>query len=363
MKISKNNIIIIVVAVLTLVIGVVGIMNPTKTKKSELESQVMVEETIMKEDSTVGEEATTEETATVDEETTTEEEVTTNQEKITEEETTTIAKIEVESVEEYETSIFHIGVTTVRVVTESGEEVTTAPQLSEEEQKILTDKTFYDRIPDIEINKKKIQWLRENYGDSFTCGGREFNYSSSYEDFVVKEKTGDIHIMTSTSTSTLGYNYINRRYYRVAEYLGYYGTDHALYGNEEAFEYMEYFVTDKDYGSTEPNVVAINEAYVKELGWTEKPADETANNWTLMTTEGVPVTINADGYIKIYILYPDTELDSYLFTIEEYKELVSTYKYYIRTRTSEHYFAGSYTGTSYTDYIYAYATIDEIAVE
>ncbi|MBQ2982110.1 MAG: hypothetical protein IJD58_08350 [Lachnospiraceae bacterium] len=219
-------------------------------------------------------------------------------------------------------------------------QTTTAPKVPTEEERIANlkewDKERYDCTPNEEIHKLKIQWLRDNYGDKFTCNGMEFTYDSSYADYIAIEKKNDVHLMTSKTTSIIGYDYYKRRYYRVAEYLGYYGTDHILYNNTEAFEYAHWIESGVDEGTTAPNAEAINEGYVKELGWTEdiKVSGE-YHFWDFISTEEVPVSIYEDGYLTINIKYPtDTKYNKYKFTIEEYNEFVAIHKWIVSSDTS-----------------------------
>ncbi len=270
-----------------------------------------------------------------------------NKEKTTEKQTESSTK---QSFEDWIASVGGV----VTVTTTRTESSTTAPKptLSAEEYAIQNDKKNYKWTPNESLHQKKVQWLREKYGDKFTCNGMEFVYEASYPDFIVNEKYCDVHLMTSATTSTIGYNYYKRRYYRVAEYLGYYGTDHALYNNADAFKYTYIIESGVDEGTTAPNAEATNEAYLLSSGWKRSERNEYLDNYEFISPVGVPAAVYESGYLKIYIKYSgDSEAKAYYFTIEEYNKFVTTHTWTVGSRTRQHYFSGQYVGTSQFKYL------------
>jgi len=361
----RKSISIVVISVLmVIVIGAIGIGinesmrkenvvtddNVAKGQRIERESSSL--KFLLSEDET--EETTSELVAEIEEETTTEEvteEVTTEPiteavtESVTEE--TTAVEIEYRTESTYDIQI-ELG---TYIVTQSGEPVTTQSEEDKRNKRIEMDKTEYYYTPDKELHQEKIQWLRNKYGDKFTCNGKEFVYDDYYSDFVVYEKRGNIHYMTSPSTSTIGYWYYKIRYYRVAEYLGYYGAEHPLYNNEEAFNYKYWIDSDIDEGRTVENAEGNNEAYLISLGW-EKSSTEILDNWEFMSKEGVPVAVYESGYLNLYIMYPGSgDIEECRMTIEEYNEFINKYDFRVGEQTRHHTVAGMDWGKSSYKYV------------
>lgn len=192
---------------------------------------------------------------------------------------------------------------------------------------------------DEEITKEREEWLKENFGDKFTCNGMEFVYNKTYEKFCTTRKTSYLHLITSTTTSTIGYNYQIEYYPFLADYLGYTGTDNrpAYYNNTKTFDYPRTLET----GSTVTDVESTNKAFLKQLGWEEPiPVGDEICGWDYISTDGVPITVERDGYLYIYIKYSaDETYSEYSFTIEEYNEFIATHTWTVR---SEHIYVSWY---------------------
>ena len=93
------------------------------------------------------------------------------------------------------------------------------------------------------------------------------------------------------------------------------------------------------------NQVENNDFYLKQLGWVEtEPAENAAKFWKYETPEGIPASIESDGFISIYIKDPtkDYSVINY-FTIDEYNEFVSSNTWTVHTDYSYVGFAGTST--------------------
>ena len=81
-----------------------------------------------------------------------------------------------------------------------------------------------------------------------------------------------------------------------------------------------------------------------------------------MTTEGIPVTVRGNGYIKVDVKYNDAEekVTEY-FTIEEYMAFISEYenRFYIGKETK----AFSFNGGEYTSYTNRWVVITDTPIE
>ncbi len=239
-------------------------------------------------------------------------------------------------------------------------EAETQTQMTDEEYKMLQDKLNYENVPDMDIHRKKIQWVRENYGDTITCEDIVFIYDEATSDYVMRDYITKYHVMTSQSTSVVKYMFETR--YRLPEYLGYYGTEHPLYNSVGALNYMANL-----YYEEITNAQEITENYLLQLGFTsEIPQDEKYKDfWSsqrvegveFWSPEGVPISfVDYDGFIQLYVSYPDNrEALPYDFTIEEYNEFVATYTSF---EVREFSYWESWMGGEYQEriqkYIYIY---------
>ncbi|MGN0374978.1 MAG: hypothetical protein ACI4EN_05705 [Butyrivibrio sp.] len=233
-----------------------------------------------------------------------------------------------------EKSWFSVGVVTEDVPDNNGGITQNKPTL---EQLLEIDKGTYDKIfytdengvtysncqsIDSEVMKAKNAWIKDNFGTAFKYNGIEFGWDSANEAYYWVYKYGKIHYMTSTSTSMEGQYYRNFYAYRIADYLGFYGKDFALYNNQDALMQDEFFVGMQDTKMTVDDPVGNNISYLKQLGWVEaEEQDDVEKYWSYESPEGVPAYIRSDGTIAVYIKFPEDDKDKvYSFTIEEYNE-------------------------------------------
>ena len=290
---------------------------------------------------------------TLESETTTELEITTEEptteEPTTEEPTTEEPTTEEPTTEEPTTEEPTTEETTIK------EPTTTAPKVPTEEDKLNNllkmDKgsykdgyyhegnsiIFVNRRKDDLVMQAKNKWIKDNYGTSFIHNGIEFCWDETNQSYYWINKYGSIHYMTSTSTSTKGQYYKNFYSYRIADYLGFYGTDFELYHSEDALNdaiYPENMITEEKM--TVDNMYENNTSYLKQLGWSEDvEVSGEYHFWDFISTEEVPVGLSEDGYITINIKYPtDTKYKKYKFTIEEYNQFVVTHKWIVSSDTS-----------------------------
>ena len=379
---NKKNIIISLILISILVIGLISwfivstrdkgetiVCNESDTVKNVAENITSSELESTKENK-ITEEQMTEKESTLDNTTT--EEQTTEEESILEEttieqttdkdettgNTTIVAEKENSSDEatfEYESG-FIIG-----AITQSS---TTAPKVPTEEEILAEsleidkgsykygyyekeDKTIYNiRSKDDIVMKEKNKWIKKNYGTCFTHNGIEFYWDESNQAYYWIYNYGRIHYMTSTTTSTIGQYYKNFYSFRIADYLGFYGTDYDLYHSEEAL-YDGIDELNIEYGSNETDEMTVdnpyknNFAYLKQLGWTEvDESDGVSRHWSFESPEGIPAsfscTQNEDYFISIYIKYPqNVEEKMYNFTIEEYNDLVRNSNWKICTKSGK----------------------------
>ena len=102
------------------------------------------------------------------------------------------------------------------------------------------------------------------------------------------------------------------------------------------------------------------EKYLKKAGCEE--TNYWLSNWEFMTTEGIPVTVRENGYIKVDVKYNDAEekVTEY-FTIEEYIAFISEYenRFYIGKETE----AFSFNGGEYTSYTNRWVVITDTPIE
>ena len=175
-----------------------------------------------------------------------------------------------------------------------------------------------------ELLPMKEQWIKENFGTSFTHNGVEFGWDEENGYYWIR-KVGEIHYMTSTSTYRTEYNCRKVFSYRIADYLGFYGTDSVRYHSEASLNDSMFIWSSETDFCTVTDVYANNFKYLSELGWVEAvhPDDDISRSWTLESPEGIPAYMYEDGHLAIYVLYPGDEKEKLCyFTIEEYNELV-----------------------------------------
>lgn len=204
-------------------------------------------------------------------------------------------------------------------------------------------KTMYlHRSKDDVVMQTKNAWIKENFGTSFTYNGYEFGWDETNQIYYWIYKYGNIHYMTSTSTSILGQYYRNFYSYRIADYLGFYGTDYVGYHNEEALNDEIIMWSNVEEKMTVENPEANNVAYLKQLGWTEVVEDDGIDRWWEYTTpEGIGAYVYEDGYINIYVRYPeDTKENLCKFTIEEYNDLINNTNWTVHSQSGKFGWAG-----------------------
>lgn len=235
-------------------------------------------------------------------------------------------------------------------VTSTNEPTTTQKVVTEEEklEKLLQydkeDLTYIDNHSssscdenDTIVLNAKNKWIKENFGTSFTHNSIEFAWDEANQAYYWIDYYDEIHYMTSTTTSMTGYYYRNKYAFRIADYLGFYGTDYELYHNEKAFNHDIMMISEINQGDkmTVDNPYDNNLAYLKQLGWVEDvEVDGEYHHWDLISAEGIPVKVYQDGYLQIYIKYPtDTDYEKYEFTIEEYNEFVATHIWRVSSDT------------------------------
>ena len=156
-----------------------------------------------------------------------------------------------------------------------------------------------------ELLPMKEQWIKENFGTSFTHNGVEFGWDEENGYYWVR-KVGEIHYMTGTSTYRTEYNCRKVFSYRIADYLGFYGMDSTRYHSEASLnDSMFLWDVETDF-TTVTDVYANNFKYLSELGWVEAvhPDDDISRSWTLESPEGIPAYMYEDGHLAIYVLYP-----------------------------------------------------------
>lgn len=196
---------------------------------------------------------------------------------------------------------------------------------------------FINRSKDDAVMQAKNAWIKENFGTSFTYNGYEFGWSETNQVYYWVYKYGNIHYMTSTSTSILGQYYRNFYSYRIADYLGFYGTDFVGYQNEASLNDEIFIWQDREEKMSVENPEANNVAYLKQLGWTEAVEDDGVDRmWEYESPEGVSAYVWDDGYIAIYVKYPEDEKENLCyFTIEEYNELVNNTNWTVHSQSGK----------------------------
>lgn len=201
---------------------------------------------------------------------------------------------------------------------------------------------YIHRTKDDIVMQTKNAWIKENFGTSFTYNGYEFGWDETNQIYYWVYKYGNIHYMTSTSTSILGQYYRNFYSYRIADYLGFYGTDFVGYQNEVSLN-DEIFIWDGvEEKMTVENPKANNVTYLKQLGWTDVVEDDGVDRWwDYESPEGVAAYVGENGYIRIYVKYPEDEKESLCdFTIEEYNDLINNTNWTVRSQSGKFGWAG-----------------------
>ena len=176
-----------------------------------------------------------------------------------------------------------------------------------------------------EVLEQKNKWIKETFGTNFTHNGITFGWNEELKAYYWVNKYDTIHYMTSTSTYRDEYFCKKNYSVRIADYLGFYGTDSVRYHNEDSL-YDSASVTDFNANfQTVTDVYANNAKYLTELGWTEVICDDgVARDWDFDTPEGLPACIESNGYISMYVKYSGDEKETITyFTIEEYNEFVN----------------------------------------
>ncbi len=265
------------------------------------------------------------------------------------------------------------------VVTKPAEQQTTAPNTSNkvtvddmlemDKNAALTgeyrkDNVIYNSQSIIsEIMPIKNDWIKNNYGTQFSFNGLKFFWDNEHQYYYYEKLYGDIHYMTSTTSSIKGY-YVNNYYsYRLADYLGFYGTDYTMYKNEKALDDGIWQLNQNFHNEDKTTVgdpYKNNLAYLKQLGWTEVINDtDISQNWSIMSPEGIPSYISSSGHITIYIKYEGDKIEkSYKFTIEEYNDFIKNTRWEVCTRSGSRGLEGTDPST-WQKYISKYLVIND----
>ncbi len=246
----------------------------------------------------------------------------------------------------------------VSVTETEGERETTKTEQEKFEMSIENDKKYWEEskgtvYTDSELYKQKVQWIRDNFGDTVTCDNVTYTYDPEYSEYTTHNLKDKIHVMTSPSTSKVDNLYYVVRYSRLADYLGYYGTSFGAYKNPKAL--MAPFTN--DFGvlrSADPGFISKNRVYLEKLGWKKPTATEEGfPDWEYDTPEGIPTGIDNDGYIYIRILYSqESEIKFCKFTIEEYNQFVATHTWSVRSYVKSVGWAGEELTDRVVKYIY-----------
>lgn len=264
--------------------------------------------------------------------------------------------------------------------TSSNEPMTTAPKVPTEEERLemllqydkedlagmVVSYSFKCNEDQLLVLKAKNNWIKENFGTSFTHNGIEFGWDEVNQTYYMVNYYGEIHHMTSTSTSICGKFYRHVYAYKIADYLGFYGTDYEFYHNMNAFN-IDMTLSDDIYTEEKKTVegsLENNFNYLQQLGWTEvDESDGVSRHWSFESPEGIPAffsyTPDKEGFITIYIKYPeDEEEKEYEFTIEEYNDLVNNSNWKICSKSGKVGWAFE-DPANWTPYIRKYLVISE----
>lgn len=185
-----------------------------------------------------------------------------------------------------------------------------------------------------EIMAAKNKWIKENFGTSFTFNGIEFKWSEENQLYFWVQIERKLYYMTSTTTYRDEYCCHEYYSYRIADYLGFYGTDSARYLSEDSL-YDRIMLWNYDpYFATVTDICENNLKYLLQLGWTQVYDEgDVEKDWSLESPEGVPANLCGDGRIALYMVYPGEKETTYYFTINEFNEFLNNNEWRIGTRT------------------------------
>lgn len=204
-----------------------------------------------------------------------------------------------------------------------------------------------------------LDWIKSNYGERFTYDNRTYFYNKELNKFYCCDEVTTAHKMTSATTSEIVTVYkdlgeCSVEY--VGSILGCPGNYNGLWGVMGLGGADSLYDENYNYVTYEENT----EKYLKKAGCEE--TNYWLSNWEFMTTEGIPVTVRGNGYIKVDVKYNDAEekVTEY-FTIEEYMAFISEYenRFYIGKETKSF----SFNGGEYTSYTNRWVVITDTPIE
>ena len=185
-----------------------------------------------------------------------------------------------------------------------------------------------------EIMAAKNKWIKENFGTNFTFNGIEFKWSEENQSFFWVKIENKLYYMTSTTTYRDEYCCYEYYSYRIADYLGFYGTDSVRYLSEDSLNDRIMLWNYNPYYSTVTDTYENNLKYLLQLGWTQVYDEgDVEKDWSLESPEGVPANLSGDGRIALYMVYPGEKETTYYFTINEFDEFFNNNTWIIGTRT------------------------------
>lgn len=202
-------------------------------------------------------------------------------------------------------------------------------------------------------------WIKSNYGDTFTYDNKTYFYNKELNKFYCCDEVTTAHKMTSATTSEIVTVYKDLGQCSV-EYvgsiLGCPGNYNGLWGVMSLGGADSLYDENFNYVTYEENT----EKYIKKAGCEE--TNYWLSNWEFMTTEGIPVTVRENGYIRVDVKYANsTEKVTEYFTIEEYNAFIS--KYVNRFSIGSKSFAFAFDGGEYTSYTDRWVVINETSME
>ena len=185
-----------------------------------------------------------------------------------------------------------------------------------------------------EIMAAKNKWIKENFGTSFTFNGIDFKWSEENQLYFWVQIERKLYYMTSTTTYRDEYCCHEYYSYRIADYLGFYGTDSVRYLSEDSLNDRIMLWNYDPYYATVTDIYENNLKYLLQLGWTQVYDEgDVEKDWSLESPEGVPANLCGDGRIALYMVYPGEKETTYYFTINEFNELLNNNEWRIGTRT------------------------------
>ena len=185
-----------------------------------------------------------------------------------------------------------------------------------------------------EIMAAKNKWIKENFGTNFTFNGIEFKWSEENQSFFWVKIENKLYYMTSTTTYRDEYCCYEYYSYRIADYLGFYGTDSVRYLSEDSLNDRIMLWNYNPYYSTVTDTYENNLKYLLQLGWTQVYDEgDVEKDWSLESPEGVPANLSGDGRIALYMVYPGEKETTYYFTISEFDKFLNNNTWRIGTRT------------------------------